>query len=65
MIADPKAGAEDKAYALFRAVNCYGPSGNNNCGGTEVPIEQRKAWFQRLKKDYPASSWAKALRYYW
>lgn len=65
VMADPGAGADDKAYALYRAVNCYGPSGNNTCGGTEVPIEQRKAWFQRLKKEYPASSWAKALRYYW
>ncbi|MBY8821626.1 hypothetical protein [Sphingomonas colocasiae] len=65
VIGDPKAAADDKAYALYRAVNCYGPSGNNTCGGTEVPIDQRKAWFQRLKKDYPASSWAKALRYYW
>lgn len=65
VIADPKAGAEDKAYALYRAVWCYGPSGGNSCGGEDVPVEQRKAWFNRLKKDYPASRWAKELRYYW
>jgi hypothetical protein len=65
VIADPKAAAEDKAYALHRAVWCYGPSGNNSCGGDDVPVEQRKAWFNRLKKDYPTSRWAQALRYYW
>jgi len=65
IIADPKAPAPDKAYALFRAVNCYATSGNNSCGGPGVPIGQRKAWFQRLKKDYPTSRWARELRYYW
>lgn len=65
IIADPKAPAPDKAYALFRAINCYATSGNNSCGGTEVLIAQRKAWFTRLKKDYPASRWAQELRYYW
>jgi len=65
IIADPKAAADDKAYALFRAINCYAPSGNNSCGGVEVSVAQRKAWFQRLKKDYPGSAWAKDLSYYW
>jgi hypothetical protein len=65
IIADPKAPAPDKAYALFRAINCYATSGNNSCGGTEVLIAQRKAWFTRLKKDYPNSRWAQELRYYW
>ncbi|CUS45101.1 MAG: hypothetical protein V4610_08395 [Pseudomonadota bacterium] len=65
IIADPKAPAPDKAYALFRAINCYATSGNNSCGGTEVVIAQRKAWFQRLKKEYPTSRWAQELRYYW
>ncbi|HEX7695151.1 MAG TPA: hypothetical protein VF409_11715 [Sphingomonas sp.] len=65
IIADPKAGADDKAYALYRAVNCYAPSGNNSCGGTDVATAQRKAWFQRLKADYPKSRWASDLRYYW
>ncbi len=65
IIADPKAAAPDKAYALYRAVRCYAPARSNSCGGEDVPPEQRRAWFQRLKKDYPASRWAKALRFYW
>lgn len=65
VIASSKASANDKAYALFRAVNCYAPSGSNDCGGKDVPIAQRKAWFQSLKRDYPNSQWAKELQYYW
>jgi hypothetical protein len=65
VIANPKAGAADKAYALYRAVKCYAPSGNNDCGGKEVPQAQRKAWFLRLKHDYPSSRWAQELKYYW
>ncbi len=65
VIADRSASPEDKAYALYRAVWCYGPSGNNSCGGKEVPVSQRKAWFQQLKRKYPASRWAKDLKYYW
>ena len=26
---------------------------------------QRKAWFQKLKTDYPASPWAKKIKYDW
>ncbi len=65
VIADPGAAPAEKAYALYRAVQCYAPSGNNSCGGAEVDQSQRKSWFQRLKKDYPDSQWARALRYYW
>lgn len=65
IIADPRAPAGDKAYALFRAVNCYAPSGNNGCGGADVPESQRRAWFQQLKRDHPDSEWAQKLRYYW
>lgn len=65
IIADSKAAAGDKAYALYRAINCYAPSGNNSCGGTGVDKSVRKAWFQRLKGDYAKSSWATSLRYYW
>lgn len=65
IIADPAANANNKAYALYRAVNCYGPSGNNSCGGIEVPIATRKSWFNKLKTSYPASTWAKQLKYYW
>jgi hypothetical protein len=63
--ADPAAGANEKAYALYRAVQCYAPAGASDCGGAEAPKEQRLAWFQRLKRDYPASEWAKKLKYYW
>ena len=65
IIADPKAGSPDKAYALYRAVMCYAPSGYNGCGGKDVPKSQRKAWYDQLKRDYPSSPWAKKLRYYW
>ncbi|HEY7900176.1 MAG TPA: hypothetical protein VIC25_03225, partial [Caulobacteraceae bacterium] len=65
VIADPKAGSEDTAYALYRAVNCYGPSGNNHCGGIEAPPAQRKAWFQRLKTAYPSSPWSRKQKYVW
>jgi hypothetical protein len=65
VIADPAASAADKAYALFRAVHCYGPAGYNSCGGEDAPLSTRKAWFQRLKRDYPQSRWARELKYYW
>lgn len=65
VIASPKAGAGEEAYALYRAVNCYAPSGANQCGGVEVPTSQRKAWFKTLKTDYAKSPWADALKYYW
>lgn len=65
VLASPKASADDKAYALYRAVKCYAPSGNNDCGGKDVPNAQRKAWFLRLKHDYPSSPWARELKYYW
>ena len=65
VIAGVKTTAADRAYALYRAVNCYAPSQINRFGGTEVPPAQRKAWFQRLHTDFPASHWAEALEYYW
>ena len=65
IIASPAADASSKAYALYRAVYCYAPSGYNSCGGVEVPIATRKAWFNQLKKNYPASPWATKLKYYW
>lgn len=65
VIADKGAAPADKAYALYRAINCYAPSGNDSCGGGAVPVSQRKAWFDRLRRDYPQSAWARKLRYYW
>jgi hypothetical protein len=65
VIADAKAGRDDKAYALFRAINCYGPSGYNSCGGKDVAQSVRKAWFKQLKTTYGSTSWGKSLQYYW
>jgi hypothetical protein len=65
LIADPATPAKDKAYALFRAVNCYRPTGSNECGGRDVDVAQRKAWFNTLKSHYGATSWARSLEYYW
>ncbi len=65
IMADPKAAANDKAYATYRAIRCYAPAGNNGCGGDEVEISQRKVWFNQLKKAYPTSPWAKKLSVYW
>jgi hypothetical protein len=65
IIADPNASAADKAYALYRAVNCFAHSGNNSCGGAGASRNERGAWFRRLKRDYPSSRWAKDLTYYW
>jgi hypothetical protein len=65
LMGSPKASPDDKAYALFRAVNCYAPGGTNTCGGKGVDTVMRKAWFQRLKHDYPNSRWAQELHYYW
>ena len=64
VIANPTATANDKAYALYRAVVCY-DHGSNDCGGVEVDQPQRAAWFRRLKQDYPATRWAKMADYYW
>lgn len=65
IIGDPGVGGRDKAYALYRAVMCYAPSGYNSCGGQDVPKAQRKAWYDTLKATYPSSPWAKKLRYFW
>jgi hypothetical protein len=65
LIADPKTPAADKAYALYRAINCFAPSGNNECDGKTVPQSERARWFHLLKGDYPKSEWAQALKYYW
>lgn len=65
VLANARAAADDKAYALYRSVYCYAPSGNNDCGGEDVDVSQRRAWFQQLKKTYPQSRWAKKLTVYW
>lgn len=65
IIADPAASANDKAYALYRSVMCYAPSGYNDCGGEAVAVDQRRAWFNQLKRQYAASPWAKKAKGYW
>jgi hypothetical protein len=65
IIADPATRSEDKAYALYRAVYCFAPGGNNSCRGKEVPLSQRKAWFNQLKKNHPNTQWAKSLQIFW
>lgn len=75
IIADKGATPDDRAYALYRAVMCYAPSGYNSCGGpyltyeemdaAQAPKADRKSWFTELKQRYPGSRWAKSLRYYW
>ena len=62
---DPAASPDDRALALNRAIRCYAPVGNNSCDGTEVSLAMRRAWFNRLKAEYPQSRWAKELKYYW
>jgi hypothetical protein len=65
IIAGTTAAPEDRAYALYRAVYCFAPSGYSTCGGPEIGVDTRRDWFRELKSRYPKSRWAKALRYYW
>ncbi|MGY2375066.1 outer membrane assembly lipoprotein YfiO [Pseudomonas sp. SDO524_S393] len=65
VIGDSKAPKNDKAYALFRAINCYAPAGYNSCGGVEVEPAVRKAWFRQLKTSFADTQWGKSLQYYW
>lgn len=75
IIADRQASPDERAYALYRAVMCYAPSGNNGCTVSHASWEEqeaerknsarRKAWFMELKQRYPGSQWAQSLRYYW
>lgn len=65
IIANPAAGADNRAYALHRAIRCYAPSGLNGCDDSEQSEAQRKAWFQQLKREFPTSPWSKKLTVYW
>ncbi|WP_343352204.1 hypothetical protein [Pseudomonas sediminis] len=65
LLAAPQVSREDKAYALFRAINCYAPSGYNSCDGQDIGKDQRKQWFQTLKRSYADTQWAQRLKYYW
>lgn len=65
VMADAAASSDDRAYALVRAIRCYAPSGNNDCGGDDVPTAERKRWFTTLKTTYKASRWASSVEHYW
>ncbi|WP_240160767.1 hypothetical protein [Burkholderia sp. Ax-1719] len=65
VIANAQANADDRAYALYRAINCFAPSGYSDCGGNKLPPATRKHWFTTLKTAYPRSQWAQAQKYYW
>jgi hypothetical protein len=64
-IANADIAPDLKAYALYRSIQCYAPSGFNHCGGKDVEPSARKAWFRTLKTRYPNSLWATSLKYYW
>jgi hypothetical protein len=61
----PAASADDKAFALNRAIRCFQPAGYSSCNVEDIPVSTRKAWFDRLKSEYPGSPWARELKYYW
>ena len=65
VIASAAATDDERAYALYRAIHCYAPSGNNDCGGKDVEVGQRRMWFRQLKAGYPNSRWAKMADIYW
>ena len=65
VIANRQAERDARAYALYRAVRCYAPSGNNDCGRQEIPQGTRKQWFDTLHREYPSSIWTQSLKYYW
>jgi Flp pilus assembly protein TadD len=65
LVADASTPANDKAYALYRLINCYGPASVNGCGGKDAALPERKAWFQLLKTKYGSTPWARAQTLYW
>lgn len=65
LIADPATPDDARAYAYFRAIHCYEPSGINSCGGAGVSKGVRKGWYDSLKARYGALPYVKSLRYYW
>lgn len=65
VIANHQAERDARAYALYRAVQCYAPSGLNDCGSQDIPQGTRKRWFDTLHKEYSESVWAKSSKYYW
>ncbi len=54
-----------RAFALYRAVNCFAPDGANGCGKDDIPLSKRKGWFRDLKLKYGNSKWGQQQKYYW
>jgi len=65
VMANPAAEREDKAYALFRAINCFARVGANTCGPQSIEQSQRGAWFHRLKTEFKDTKWAHDQDIYW
>jgi hypothetical protein len=65
LIDNPAVKGEDEAYALRRAIYCFATTGSNHCGNEDIPIETRKYWFNKLKKEYKNSEWSIKQKYYW
>ncbi|MCX4160455.1 MULTISPECIES: hypothetical protein [Paraburkholderia] len=65
VIGTAQAPSDDRAYALYRAINCFAPGGFSECGGNDIPKSARKQWFTTLKSEYPRSKWAQSSKYYW
>ncbi len=65
VIANPAARGDAEAYALYRAVNCFASAGSNHCGDQDIPKEQRKRWFDRLKQTYKDNVWGRLQKYWW
>jgi hypothetical protein len=65
IIGNTAAQGEDEAFALRRALYCFATSGYNHCGEEEIPVEQRKAWFTKLKSKYKSSPWSIKQKYFW
>jgi hypothetical protein len=55
----------DRAYALYRVIYCYAPTGANGCSGEAVPESERRRWFRRLKGEFGDTRWGREIEYYW
>jgi hypothetical protein len=65
VIGEAGVSRQDRAYALYRAVYCYAPTGGNSCSREQVPESQRRAWFRRLKDEFGDTRWGREIEYYW
>jgi hypothetical protein len=65
VIEDDHNDSDARAFALYRAVNCFEPVGSNACGKDDIPLSKRKGWFRDLKLNYGNSKWSQQQKYYW